>query len=67
MTPVHEVNLAASPLIGECVLSSAFPRSFRIAVFYLFIIHLELDVQSINLFELRDPKPEYHSLFTSLF
>jgi hypothetical protein len=47
MTPVHEVNLAAPPLIGECVLSGAFQRSFRIAFCYLFIRHLELDVQPV--------------------
>ena len=49
LTPVHEVSLAASPDTGDCVLSGAFPRSFRIAVFYVFILHLELDVQPVTI------------------
>jgi hypothetical protein len=46
MSPVYQVSGAASLLIWNCVWTGDFPRSFRIAVFYLFLLHLELDVLS---------------------
>jgi len=68
LTPVLEVSLAASPFIGDCVLSGPFPRSFRIAVFLrVYSLSGVRCPASHKLFELGEPKPEYHSLIISLF